>query len=301
MNNLLLAPAPPRRSRLSFVNVTRHAWNLSPIVLAHVGGVAALFISSSWRDWALVFAFVYFRGLFVAAGYHRYFSHRSFKISRVGQFIMAACCCANLQQGPLWWAVHHRHHHRHSDDPGDVHSPYHGGFFWAYCGWLFVPLNPEWHYVSDLRKFPELVWLERIWQLPGILLAAACWWIGGWQLLCIGFCVSALISFHMSSVVNTVGHLIGSRRYDTPDHSRNSFLLALITMGEGWHNNHHHYPNTAQAGFFWWEIDGTFRVIWLLERLGIIWDVRRVPEHKLAPSSASPINLAIETLPTLST
>jgi stearoyl-CoA desaturase (delta-9 desaturase) len=294
MSSSLIASAPPRRGVISVVNVARHAWNLSPILLAHVGGVAALFISSNWKDWALVFAFVYFRGFFVAAGYHRYFSHRSYKISRVGQFILAVCCCANLQQGPLWWAVHHRHHHRNSDSPGDVHSPYHGGIFWAYCGWLFVPLNPEWHYVRDLRKFPELVWLERFWQVPGILLAGLCWWIGGWQLLCIGFCVSALISFHMSSIVNTVGHLIGSRRYNTPDHSRNSFLLALISMGEGWHNNHHHYPHTAQAGFFWWEIDGTFRVIWLLERLGIIWNVRRVPANKLRANTANSAEDPIE-------
>lgn len=281
----------PPRARLSAVGLLRHALNLGPILLVHVGAVAALFIGATWQAWLLVPVFVYIRGFFVAAGYHRYFSHRSFKTSRLGQFLLGVGCCANMQQGPLWWALYHRHHHRHSDDPGDVHSPYHGGLLWAYGGWLFVPLEPEWHYVKDLRRYPELVWLERFWQVPGILLAALCWWIGGWSLLCVGFCVSALISFHGTSIVNTLGHLVGSRRYQTTDHSRNSFLLALLSLGEGWHNNHHHYPHAAQAGFFRWEVDGTFRLIRLLEWLGLVWDVRRVPPHKLhaqaAPTAAA--------------
>src|ERR1700722_1516258 len=209
MQSPMIAAAPPRRGVLSVVTVARHLWNLTPITLAHVGGIAAIFLAWSWQDLLVMFGFLYFRGFFVAAGYHRYFSHRSFKISRIGQFIMACCCCCNLQQGPLWWAVHHRHHHRNSDTSGDVHSPYFGGLLWAYCGWVFVPLNPDWHYVRDLRRYPELVWLERFWQVPGILLAALCYWIGGWHLLCIGFCVSALISYHMSSIINTVGHIVG--------------------------------------------------------------------------------------------
>jgi stearoyl-CoA desaturase (delta-9 desaturase) len=287
--------ARPRRSLISVQTLVRHAVNLAPILLAHVGAVAALFIGGTWREWLLVPLLVYVRGVFVTAGYHRYFAHRSFKTSRLGQFILGVCCCANLQQGPLWWALYHRHHHRHSDGPGDVHSPYHGGFFWAYCGWLFVPLDPEWHYVKDLRQYRELVWLERFWQVPGLVVAALCWWLGGWHLLCIGFCVSAVLSFHGTSIVNTVGHLVGSRRYNTPDHSRNSYLLALITMGDGWHNNHHHYPHSAQAGFFWWEIDGAFRLIRLFERLGLVWGVRRVPPHKLHPSSAESSNTVAET------
>ena len=297
MTDLVTAVNRPRRSRLSLPNIIHHVWNLAPIILAHVGGVAAFFVGGSWKVWLLLPVFIYFRGFFVAGGYHRYFSHRAFKTSRFGQFVIAVCCCTNLQQGPIWWALYHRHHHRHSDEPSDVHSPYHGGVFWAYCGWLFVPLNPDWHYVSDLRKFPELVWLERFWQIPGIIGAALCYWIGGLPLLCIGFCLSALISFHMASTVNTVGHLIGSRRYNTPDHSRNSFLLAFISMGEGWHNNHHHYPHTAQAGFFPGEVDGTFRMIWFLEKLGLIWGVRRVPENKLSPSSAETPDFVEETVP----
>jgi stearoyl-CoA desaturase (Delta-9 desaturase) len=234
-------------------------------------------------EWCLLPVVMYFRGLLVTVGYHRYFAHRSFKTSRVVQFLLAFFCCANLQQGPLWWAMFHRHHHRHSDQPGDPHSPFHGGFLWSYFGWLFVPLDPDYHTVSDLTRYPELVWLERFWQFPGLLLAGLCWWLGGWSFVCIDFCLSAVMIFQMTFVVNSIAHLIGSRRYDTPDHSRNSFLLAVLTLGDGWHNNHHNFPHAAQAGVFWWEIDASFRMIRLLEWLGIVWSVRRIPPHEIQP------------------
>jgi stearoyl-CoA desaturase (delta-9 desaturase) len=258
------------------------------LILVHLGALGIFVTGGTWREWLALALLAYLRGIVVTMGYHRYFAHRSFKTSRPVQFLLGFLCCANLQQGPLWWAAHHRHHHRHSDDRRDVHSPHHGGFWWAYCGWLFIPLEPQWTHVRDWRRYPELVWLERFWQLPGVILAGLCWWIGGWSLLFIGFCLSAVLSFHITFVVNSLGHLIGSRRYPTPDHSTNNFLLAVISLGDGWHNNHHHYPHSAQAGFFWWEIDGTYRVIRLLERLRIVWDVRRVPAHKL-PAEAPPI------------
>ena len=283
MTGIAIATSGPRRARLSPAVLFHHVVNLSPMVLVHAGALAAFFTGGAWWEWMLFPAMIYFRGLFVTIGYHRYFSHRSFKTSRMFQFIIGFFCCANFQQGPLWWALYHRRHHRHSDDPGDPHSPYYGGFWWAYCGWLFVPLDPPWEQVRDLRRYPELVWLERFWQVPGLLLAGLFWVVGGWSLLCVVFCLSAVVSFHLTFLVNTFGHLVGSRRYPTPDHSRNSFLLALITLGDGWHNNHHHYPHSAQAGFFWWEVDGSFRVIRLLELLGLVWDVRRVPPHKLPP------------------
>jgi stearoyl-CoA desaturase (delta-9 desaturase) len=259
------------------------ALDLAPMLLAHAGAVGAIWAGATWADW-LVFPFVlYLRGLLVTGGYHRFFAHRAFKTTRFGQFVIGFLCCANLQQGPLWWAGYHRHHHRHSDDPADVHSPYHGGFFWAYCGWLFKPLAAPWKYVPDLRRYPELVWLERFWQVPGLLLAGLCFWVGGWGTLCVVFCLSTVVTFHLTFAVNTLGHLVGSRRYPTKDHSTNSFLLACLTMGDGWHNNHHHCPNAAQAGFFWWEWDGAYRAIRALEMLGLVWDVRRVPAHRLHP------------------
>lgn len=260
--------------------VWKVALDLAPMLAAHVGVVALLFVSTSWLDWLLLLPALYVRGLLTTVGYHRYFSHRSFKTSRLAQFILAFFCCANLQQGPLWWAGYHRYHHRHSDDDGDPHSPHRGGFWWAYCGWLFYPLAAPWSNVPDLRRYPELVWLERFWHVPGVLLAGLCWWFGGWGTVCVVFCLSVVVIFHMTFAVNSLGHLVGSRRYDTGDQSRNSFVLAVLTMGDGWHNNHHHYPNAAQAGFFWWEVDTSFRVICLMERLGVVWDVRRVPEHR---------------------
>ena len=255
------------------------------MVLVHVGALGIFLTGSTWGDWLGLALFAYVRGLVSTIGYHRYFAHRSFKTSRPAQFLLACLCSANLQQGPLWWAAYHRHHHQHSDEPGDVHSPHHGGFWWAYCGWLFIPLLPQWRNVRDWRQYPELVWLERFWQIPGLLIAGLCLAFGGWSFLCVAFCLSAVLSFQMTFVVNTVGHLIGSRRYATGDQSTNSFLLALLSLGDGWHNNHHHYPHSAQAGFFWWEVDGAFRIILLLERIGIIWDVRRVPAHKLPAGS----------------
>ncbi|MCI0381329.1 MAG: acyl-CoA desaturase [Gemmataceae bacterium] len=277
----------PKRAALNLPTLIHHVWALSPLILVHVGALAIFLTGGALWEWLLMPLFVYLRGLVTTIGYHRYFSHRSFKTSRVTQFLLGFFSSANLQQGPLWWAAYHRHHHRHSDDPGDVHSPYHGGFWWAYCGWLFVPLAPQWRDVSDLRRYPELVWLERFWQLPGFFLAGLSLWAGGWSFLCVCFCLSAVANFHLTFVVNTYGHLLGSRRYNTGDESRNSLFLAFISLGDGWHNNHHHYPHAAQAGFFWWEIDASFRVIRLMEMMGLVWDVRRVPAHKLEPSSTS--------------
>ena len=221
------------------------------MVLVHFGALAIFYTGGTWLEWLLLPVLMYVRGLLVTVGYHRYFAHRSFRTSRVGQFLLAALCCANLQQGPLWWAQYHRRHHRHSDDANDVHSPFHGGFWWAYCGWLFIPLQDiDRKCLRDLTRYPELVWLERVWQVPGLLLAALSWWVGGWSCLCVDFCLSAVAIFHMTFVVNTFGHLLGSRRYSTADHSRNSFLLALLTLGDGWHNNHHHYPHAASGRVF---------------------------------------------------
>lgn len=294
MTAIMVEQSAPKRATLSPLTIVLHAWSLAPLILVHVGALAIFLTGSTWGDWLGLALIVYVRGLVSTIGYHRFFSHRCFKTSRVTQFILAVLCCTNLQQGPLWWAAYHRHHHRHSDAPSDVHSPHHGGFWWAYCGWLFIPLEPKWSDVRDLRRFPELVWLERFWQIPGLIGAALCWWLGGVSFLCVAFCFSAVLSFQMTFVVNTLGHLVGSRRYPTPDHSTNSFLLAALSLGDGWHNNHHHYPHAAQAGFRWFEIDGSFRVIRLLELTGIVWDVRRVPEHKLAvPGEAAAENEAV--------
>ncbi len=276
-----LTPRPGRPLPWVFYRAARGTWFL---VLVHLGALGGLLTGVTWLGLLLLPAFLAARGLTTTVAYHRYFAHRSFKTGRAFQFLLACLCCANLQRGPLWWAAVHRHHHRHSDGPGDAHSPVRGGFLWAYAGWMFATLEePDWGRVRDLTRFPELVWLERLWLLPPVLLAGACWLAGGWGLVCVGFCLSAVAGLHGASLVNTLGHLAGSRRYPTPDGSRNSLLLALLTFGDGWHNNHHHYPHSAQAGFFRWEVDGSYRVIRLLELAGLVWGVRGVPPHKLRP------------------
>ena len=278
-----LAPNPSRSWWWIFCNAFGGTWYL---VLVHLGALGVFLTGVTRLDCLLFPAFMLVRGLTTTVCYHRYFAHRSFKTSRPVQFLLACLCCCNLQRGPLWWSAIHRHHHRHSDQPGDPHSPIRGGFLWAYGAWMFATLEqPNWDKVKDLRRFPELVWLERWWLLPPLLLVAACWFVGGWSMVCACFCLPAVISLHGASVVNSLGHLVGSRRYPTPDASRNSFLLALVTFGDGWHNNHHHYPHAARAGFFWWEIDGSYRLIKFLSRFGLVWGVREVPPHKLALGS----------------
>jgi stearoyl-CoA desaturase (delta-9 desaturase) len=276
------APAPT--SSTIFSTVSTLIRRTGVLITVHVAAIGVLFTDVALADWIVFAVMLFVRAYIVSIGYHRYFAHRAFKTSRVGQFIMAVACCFNMQNGPLWWAAVHRHHHRHSDDEDDYHSPVHGSLFWAHCGWLFQKVeDPDWNRVRDLRRFHELVWLEHVWLLPPILLGLAFWFVGGWSMLCLAFFASAAINMHGTFAVNSLGHRIGSRRYATPDQSRNSYVMAFLTCGDGWHNNHHHYPHSAQHGFFWWEIDGSFNVIRFLALLGLVWDVRRVPAHKLHP------------------
>jgi stearoyl-CoA desaturase (delta-9 desaturase) len=272
----------PRPDRSALWIIANSLWGTWFLVLVHLGAVAVFVTGTSGLDWLLLPVFLVARGYITTVGYHRYFAHRAFKTSRVGQFVLAWLCCLNLQRGPLWWAAIHRHHHRHSDDEHDTHSPVTGSFFWGHCGWVFATLEqPDWNSVRDLRRYPELVWLERLWLLPPLVLLAACWLVGGWSMVCLDFCVSAVVILQITFLVNSLGHRVGWRRYETSDRSRNSVWLALLTLGDGWHNNHHHYPHSANHGFFWWEVDSSFSVIQVLAWLGLVWDVRRAPAHKV--------------------
>ncbi|MEE2791395.1 MAG: acyl-CoA desaturase [Acidobacteriota bacterium] len=230
----------------------------------------------------------------LTGGYHRYFCHRSFKTTRIFQFVLAVLGVAAAQKGPLWWAGHHRHHHRHSDTASDVHPPGVKGFYWAHFGWVICPANlrTRTELVPDLVRFPELRWLNRHHYTIPACLAAGLFVLGswleatspylgasGWKLLAVGFFLSTTLLYHVTFAVNSIGHTVGRQRYDTRDASRNGLLLALITAGEGWHNNHHRYPASERQGFYWWEIDATHYVVALLARFHIVWDVR-------SPSSA---------------
>ncbi len=215
----------------------------------------------------------------ITAGYHRYFSHRAFRTSRAFQFVLAFVAQTSAQKGALWWASHHRRHHRYSDTERNVHSPAQRGFLYAHVGWIFVPRNdPTDHAaIQDLGKFKELLWLDRHPHLPATLLAGAAWLIAGWPGLVVGFCWSTVATWHATFSINSLAHVFGRRRYVTGDDSRNNWFLALLTLGEGWHNNHHAYQASARQGFRWWEYDPTYYALRLLSWLRIVWDLHVPP------------------------
>jgi stearoyl-CoA desaturase (Delta-9 desaturase) len=215
----------------------------------------------------------------LTAGYHRYFSHRSYKTSRAFQFFLAFLGQTSAQRGVLWWAAIHRHHHRHSDTPEDVHSPKHAGFFFSHVGWIFSPQKNTADYstIQDFAQYPELRFLDRMPYAPAVLLAVGCFLVGGWPGLFVGFFLSTVILYHGVFAINSVAHVVGKQRYVTADDSRNNWWLALITLGEGWHNNHHHYQSSTRQGFFWWEIDISYYVLKVLSWTGLVWDLRAPP------------------------
>jgi stearoyl-CoA desaturase (delta-9 desaturase) len=283
-----VAPDAPPARRAAWYRAARIALALSPLVSVHLALLAIPFIEFSW--WYLLWVVVLTRyiGLGVTAGFHRYLSHRSFKTSRFVQFMLAVAGCTALQKGPLWWVAHHRLHHKHSDTPADPHSPVVGGFLHGHMGWLFTQdlMHPDERPVRDLAKFPELVWLDRLWVVPGLLLAGACFAVGGWGGLVYGYCLSVVLTFQVTFAVNSIGHLFGPQRFATGEGSRNNPVLGVLAMGDGWHNNHHRAPYSARHGFAWYEVDMTFAFIRLLERVGLVWAVK-VPSAELM-SGAEP-------------
>ncbi len=269
---------------------------LAALVFMHAGCLAVLWVGWSWTVVGLAVLLYLVRAFGLTAFYHRYFSHRTFKTSRWFQFVGGLAGCLALQKGPLWWAAHHREHHKRSDRQGDVHSPHVDNFFQAHIGWLLLRRNTavRKNLIRDWMRFPELRWLDRNSPLMAILFAAALYGLGqflekilpglntnGPMLLVWGFFVSTVFLYHVTYSVNSVTHLFGSQRFVTPDESRNNLLVALFSLGEGWHNNHHHYQSSARQGFYWWEIDLTYYALVLLSRLGLVWDLRPVPQHVL--------------------
>jgi stearoyl-CoA desaturase (delta-9 desaturase) len=248
-----------------------------PFVGLHLACLAVLFTGADITAIVLCFLTYFWRMFGITGGYHRYFAHRSYKTSRVMQFVIAWLGCSSLQKGPLWWASHHRQHHRFSDTPDDPHSPHVTSFWWSHVGWILSAdhVDTPLHVIRDWAKFPELRWLDRWHWVPGIALAVLCWLIGGWSGLVCGFVISTVLVYHATFAINSLTHLVGKRRYATSDDSRNNWLLAIITLGEGWHNNHHHYQSSANQGFFWWEVDISYCVIRTLGFFRLVWDIRR--------------------------
>ena len=253
-----------------------------PFALVHVVAVAGVLrVGVSWRALVLCAGMYYVRMFGLAVGYHRYFAHRTFRTSRVGQFLLALLATTAAQKGPLWWAGHHRNHHRHSDTELDVHSPSQRGFWWAHVGWIFCQKYDatDFDVIKDFAKYPELRWLDKYALLPPVVLAVGLWLSFSWVGLVWGFFFSTVVLWHGSFTVNSLMHVWGSRRYLTPDTSRNNWPLVFVTLGENWHNNHHHFQASARQGFFWWEIDFGYYGIKVLSWLGLVWDVRTPPKR----------------------
>jgi stearoyl-CoA desaturase (delta-9 desaturase) len=249
--------------------------------LVHVLCFAAIWTGVTAAALVICVSLYFVRMFAVTAGYHRYFSHRSFKTSRVGQFLLAFAAQTSAQRGVLWWAGKHRHHHKYSDLELDVHSPVHRGFWYAHVGWIFAKNQgvTDLDAVADLAQYPELRWLDKHRYFPAIVLAVATFLIAGWPGLVVGFFWSTVILYHGSFSINSLAHVHGKRRYVTGDDSRNNWWLALITMGEGWHNNHHAYMASARQGFRWWEIDFTYYGLKMLSWVGIVWDLNKPPKE----------------------
>lgn len=246
-----------------------------PFILMHLAPLGAIWTGFTWGDVVLCVALYVIRMFFITAGYHRYFSHRSYRLDRGMQFLMAFGGATAVQKGPLWWAVHHRTHHRTSDTDDDPHAS-HRGLWWSHVAWILCnkyDATPE-DKIKDFARFPELRWLNRYHVVPPLLLAIACYAWGGASALFIGFFLSTVLLWHGTFSINSLTHRWGRRRYDTTDTSKNSFLLALITLGEGWHNNHHYYQSTANQGFFWWELDISYYVLKVLSWVGLAHDLR---------------------------
>jgi len=275
----LVREIPAKHSWTSYIRATTVGfWGVHVTAL-----VGILVLGFSWKGVAIALVSYFVRMFLVTACYHRYFSHRSFKTSRWFQFVMALLAQSAGQKGVLWWAGHHRWHHKHSDTNLDVHSAKLKGFYYSHMGWI---MRPDWNdtddkSVADLTKFPELRFLNHpaIAMLPTVVLAYFFLLFGGTMGLFWGFFVSTVLLWHGSFSINSLAHVFGDKRYDTGEESRNNFWLAILTTGEGWHNNHHHFMSSANQGWHWWQIDTTFYMLRLMEMVGLVWDLRRPPQN----------------------
>lgn len=254
-----------------------------PFVLLHLACFGAIWSGVTWPAF-LIFVTLYWLRMFaIGAGFHRLFAHRAYKTSRAFQLFLAVLSESTMQRSVLWWAAKHRQHHLHSDTELDVHSPRHSGFLYSHMGWVFARQHESFDEttIPDLMRYPELRWLHKYSLVPPAALAVLCFLAAGWSGLIIGFCWSTALLFHGTFFINSLGHVSGRKRYVTGDDSRNNWLVAIFTMGEGWHNNHHAFQSSVRQGFRWWEVDVTFYILTVLSWFGIVWDMRSPPEQLL--------------------
>lgn len=267
-----------------------YEWPLmGPFLAVHALAILGLFSDARWQDWLCCAVLYVIRAFGVSAGYHRYFSHRSFKTSRLMQFLLAFLAQTTVQRGALWWAAGHRNHHRYSDTERDVHSPLQWGLLYAHVAWIYDGTRKtDYDRIKDFARYPELVVLNKLWYLPAILMATGVYLLLGWSGLLVGFMLSTVLVCHVTFAVNSLAHVWGSKRFETGDTSRNHWFLALLLLGEGWHNNHHHCQSSARVGFYWWELDVTYYVLVVLGWVGLVWDIRGVPARVYETAAAKP-------------
>ncbi len=273
----------------------RYGWLVSiPFFAVHVAAVLGVgLVGFSWQGVVVALVLYYVRMWGVTAGYHRYFSHRTYRTGRAFQLFLALLAQTSMQKGALWWAAHHRGHHKYADTPEDVHSFRTYGFWYSHVGWILDRETEatEWDRIGDLKRYPELVWLNKWHLVPGITYAVATYLVGGWTGFVWGFLVATTMLWHGTFFINSLAHTFGRRRYPTTDDGKNSFLLAVLTLGEGWHNNHHYYPRSVRQGFFWWELDVSYYVLRALSWTGLVWDLH-VPSERVKAGKLSPTIVA---------
>lgn len=250
-----------------------------PFILTHLACFGAIWTGVTTESIILCISLYWIRIFGIGAGYHRYFSHRAYRTSRAFQFFLAVLSQSTTQKSVLWWASKHRHHHQHSDTSDDVHSPRHKGFLYSHMGWIFAHKHDtaDLSKIADFARYPELMWLHKYELVPAVGLALICFAIDGWPGLVVGFFWSTVLVYHGTFCINSLAHVHGKQRYVTGDDSRNNWLLAIFTMGEGWHNNHHAYQSSVRQGFRWWEIDMTFYILKVLSWVGLVWDLKSPP------------------------
>jgi len=240
----------------------------------HLGAIAALFFFSWPVVAATIFLYWMTTGLGISMGYHRLHTHRSYKVPLGLEYFFAVCGTLTLEGGPISWVATHRIHHQNSDLPGYPHSPNEGGW-WAHAGWLLTGESNHNNtramskYAPDLAKDRFYVWLNNYHFIPTLVLAAVLLALGGLPLLLWGIFVRVVFGLHATWLVNSATHMWGGRRFATRDNSRNNWWVALMTFGEGWHNNHHAHPTSARHGLAWYEFDPSWILIKILKFLGI--------------------------------
>ncbi len=256
--------------------------SIFPFLLLQLSVLLVFTTHFSWTGVAVCVAAYLVRMFAITGFYHRYFSHRTFKMGRAMQFIAGFIGATATQKGPLWWAAHHRIHHKESDGENDPHSS-HRGFWHTHWLWFLYEENNEIDYevVPDLNRYPELRLLDRFWPVPPVLLGLTFFLLGGWHLTVWGYFVSTFLLSNGTYTINSLMHYFGKQQYFTGDESRNHWLLAIITLGEGWHNNHHRYQASTRNGFFWYEYDITYYLLRLMAWCGLVRGLTPVPQKIL--------------------